>query len=892
MPEPSPARALQELIAQGLIDALPVALPLPGGNADRRDRTERTSWRVNLPDGRPVRLLIGRNLASLAQRQTAFARACPDLVPAPIFHQSLQQTEAFAEPFIEGTTLESIAHGSPARTQTGFTRTCALLTASMRPSTEAARQAEWQAWCQSIDSLDLWTPREQELLRDVIWPGLYPLISTEAPALRWSNGDFTSNNLLLDQAGLPHLIDQEFAHETHFYHEDAARFHSLSPAARQWPELFSACPLPGPAWHLFFWLRQLGLETAQNSATYLERMRPVRLSVIRRLSEITLGCPLAGWSVEPTTLHHTMEFARWEQTVTTALRFSGWCHVPEYAVRSIIVTQGAHLLASTAPSTRSDVQDHFCGAATAINTGFSLAIPLREPDFPLIVSALTEDGTILPFRSLLANHLPGRGPWVEDYTQWAALYDPDPPVPVLDVPGPLFSVLVPTYNTPLDFLCACLESVRHQHYSRWELCIVDDGSSDHRVPEYLQQFASSDSRIRLRLLPVNGGIAGASNAALAMASGQYVVMLDHDDILRPHALLEFARYLSTNPDTDALYSDEDKLSPEGQRIAPFFKPDFSPEYLLGVMYVGHALCVRTNLARVVGGFDPAYDGIQDYEFFLRISEHTQRIGHTPRILYHWRQSPRSSSLYGNIKGNINERQAAAVRTHLQRQNRTESVQSCGHHLLQLHATRQIVVEVIRMTKNSNPMVVLYRAANTSRADVLVLLTIEPLKTSEHWLRELAALAERPDSGLIAPLLVSPEGLVQESGWAIGPSGITPIMRGFDPTGDGYIGSLICTREVSAVSPACCAVRRELILNYLTVDETWWEYCVKLRANKLFHRVCPTARVQLSPNQTPYPDRFGTTSTRDPFLNPNYNLQRADYSLVWPQRTAILGFPSS
>ena len=888
MTEPSPVRALQELVSLGLIDALPVALPLSGGNADRRDRASRTSWRVNLPDGRPVRLILGRDLADLAQRQSAFARACPDLVPNPIFHRPLQHGEAFAELFIEGTTLESAAHGAPERIQAYFDQTWAMLSATTRKSTEAARWAEWQNWTHSIHSLPLWTAVEKTLLGDQIWPKLYRLLSAAPPAARWSNGDFTSTNVLLDEAGLPHLIDHEFAHETHFFPEDTARFHALSPAARRQPDLFSACLPPCPAWHLFFWLRQLGLESTQNSIAYLERMRPVRLSAIRRLSEILWGCPLTGWSVEATTLHHTVEFARWEQTTTTALRVSGWCHVPDYAVRSLIVTQGEHFLATTAPTTRPDVQTHFRGAATAKNTGFSLAIPLRETDTPLILSALTEDGTILPFHSFLANHLPGRGPAVEDYTRWAALYDPDPPPPALDTPGPLFSILVPTYNTPLHFLRACLESVRLQHYRHWELCIVDDGSSDRAVPDYLRQFASSDPRVRLQLLSANGGIARASNAALSMAAGQYVVMLDHDDLLRPHALLEFARYLEATPETDALYSDEDKLSPEGNRIAPSFKPDFSPEYLLGVMYVGHALCVSTHVARTIGGFDPRYDGIQDYEFFLRLSEHTRRIGHISRILYHWRQSPSSSSLHSNIKGNINETQATAVRAHLQRQGRTELVKACLHHRLQLYASADVSVELVRSHKSDNPMGMLVKAAYASQADVLVLLTTEPLHTSEYWLRELATLAKRPDSGLISPLLLSPEGLVHESGWTTSPTGIVPIMRGFDPSGDGHIGSLLCTREVAAVSSACFAIKRKLILTQSPADDTWMGYCLKLRTAGLYHRICSTARVQLPAQDLSALYRSGTACPRDPFFNPHFDPQRDDYSLARPP----LHFPNT
>lgn len=882
MTESATASALQELVALGLVASQPAPRALSGGNADRRDRSSRTSWRVNLPDGRPVRLILGGDLSTLAKNQAAFTHACPELVPSPVFHQKLSAGEAFAESFIAGDDMESAAQESPERVRADFTRTCALLATTARKSTEAERLAEWQCWTRSTEALPVWTPEEKMLLQTRVWPALYPLLTSTPPIARWTNGDFTSGNILLDQAGHPHLIDHEFAHETHFFTEDLARFHCLSPAARQQPELFSSTPVPGPAWHLFFWLRQLGLETAHNTASYLERMRPARLAIIRRLAETVLDCQLSGWSVAATPLHHSVEFARWEQTIETAIRVSGWCHVPGSTLRAILVSQGDQVLTDGVPTRRLDVLDHFDSAPGAYYSGFSLAIPLREPETRLVVSALTDTGEVLPFHSFLANRLPGRGPWVEDYTRWAELYDRDPIEPTLASPGPLFSVLVPVYNTPIPFLRACLESVRHQHYREWELCIVDDASTDGNVAEYLRQFAQTDPRIRLQTLKVNGGISRASNAALASASGSFVVMLDHDDLLRPHALLEFARYLADNPETDAVYSDEDKLSPDGRRIAPSFKPDFSPEHLLGVMYVGHALCVRTTVARDCGGFDPVYDGMQDYEFFLRVTEHTRRIGHVPRILYHWRQSPGSSSLHGNIKGNIDEKQAAAVRAHLKRQGRTEYVQTCHHHRLQLYATEEPTVEVVRLSPGDDFIARLVRVASASDADVLLVNMLDSYRANGHWVQDLATLALRPDSGLVAPLLLSPEGLVHESGWTIGTAGTAPIMRGFDPAGDGSTGSLLCTREVSAVSPACFAVKRKLLLTPSPADENWLGLCLRLHRSKSFHRVCSTARVQLSSAQVlPSVETNGTAPGQDPYFNPHYDPLRADYSLARP-----------
>lgn len=880
------ASVLRELVARGLIAAQPAAQPWPGGNADRRDLAERTSWRINLPDGRPARLIVGPDLADLNGRHCAIAQACPALIPALLFYQRFTHREAFAEEFFEGNPLDVAVRESPVQAVDAFTRVCAGLAATSRPSSEPTRLAEWQAWTNSVEALNIWTALELPLLRHVIWPRLYPLLGTTPPVLRWTNGDFTSENILLNRHGEPRLIDCEFAHETHFFNEDAVRFYTLSAAARRSPELFSpVLPMPGPAWHLFFWLRQTGLEASHNTPAYLARMLPMRLAVIRRLAEQILGCDLNGWSVDAAPVQFRLEAAKWEQTATTALRLAGWCHLPgARSLDAIVVTERDRLLAAGAPSPRPDVQAYFADATNALSSGFSLAIPVHEPEATLVVSALADDGSLLPFHSFRACDLPDRGPWVEDYTRWTKLYDPDPPASPPDPAGPLFSVLLPVYDPPPEFLRQCLESVRRQYYPRWELCIVDDGSTDGTIRQLLQEQAASDRRIRVQHRPANGGIARATNDALAAARGEFSVLLDHDDLLRPHALAEFAARLQRESDLDLIYSDEDKITAEGVRVESFLKPDYSPENLLGVMYLGHALCVRTAVARAAGGFDSAFDGVQDYEFSLRVTEHTKRIGHVPRMLYHWRQSPGSSALHANVKGNIDEMQAAAVQAHLTRRGRTEQVIACGHHRVRLGATSSPAVEMIRPTSGEEPVAALRRMVDSIRTDVLVLLCHEPHHTSENWLRELAAVASLADSGFVAPLLLSHDGRVLESGRTVGPEGAIPLMRGFEPGGDGYIGSLLCTREVAAVSPACCAIQRQLAQAALAtapVGESWLEFCLRLRTRGQYHRVCPTARVQLDHSWLHRFEPGEIVGASDPFFNPHFDRRRADYSLARP-----------
>jgi glycosyltransferase involved in cell wall biosynthesis len=881
MADPHPADAFRELAARGLLATTPAPQPLARGNLDRQPAARREAWRVHLPGGGDAKLTLGPALGPLAARHTAFAQACPGIVPAPLFHARLTDGEAFAESFFAGTPLD--AGTGPTQAAEALTAVCRVLAATEQSSTESARLAEWQAWCTRLQQAPVFTAAKQRLLGGALLPALYARLAAGVPRTRWSNGDLVASNILAGPGG-PRLIDAEFAHRTHFFAEDAVRFHTFSPLARAHPELFIASlPDPGPAWHLYFWLRQFLLEAENNTTDYCRRVRDRRLAVIRRLAEQVLGCALPAWPVESVEVHAVIEQARWTQAGGTDLLIQGWCHVPSAdALRAIVVTSGDRRLAAAPLVPRPDVQQHFAGEPRALPTGFTLEVPLSDPDAPLLLSALTDDGTLLPFHALRAGDLPGRGPALGDYAAWAAQHDPDPP-PVPPPAGPLFSILLPVYRTPPAFLRECLDSVIAQHYSHWELLIVDDGSNDADLTTTLQQAAARDSRIRLLPRAANGGIARATNDALAAAAGGFIVLLDHDDRLRPHALAELAAALRREPALDALYSDEDKISAAGQRVLSMFKPDFSPEFLLGVMYVGHVLCIRTAVARAAGGFDPAFDGIQDYEFFLRVTEQTRRIGHVAKILYHWRQSPGSSALHGNVKGDMNPKQVTAVRAHLLRRGDPRTVTALGEHRMRVGAAASSPShELVRCPAGTGPLAVLQAAAMRSTAAVLVLLD-ETAPASGDWLAPLIALAAQSDSGFVAPLLLAREGRILEAGWTTGPAGRQPLMRGFDPAGDGYHGSLVCNREVAAVSPLCVAVRRELLS--LVTDSDWWEGGEQLRARGLFQRVCAGARVSLdrswrTPTALPGP------AAPDPFFNCHFNRRRADYSLAPSRRLAF------
>ena len=202
---------------------------------------------------------------------------------------------------------------------------------------------------------------------------------------------------------------------------------------------------------------------------------------------------------------------------------------------------------------------------------------------------------------------------------------------------PLISIVVPTYNTDIGFLHECLDSVRAQVYENWELCIVDDASPNEKVREIIEDYAKHDKRIKYKFLTANQHIAGATNEAAKLATGEFISLFDHDDILWPNALYEVVAALNENRDLDFLYSDEDKITEDRhEHLGPFFKPDWNPDFLHSVNYITHFSTVRKTVYDKLGGLRKEYNGAQDWDFFMRVAAETQAIHHIPKIVYSWR----------------------------------------------------------------------------------------------------------------------------------------------------------------------------------------------------------------------------------------------------------------
>jgi glycosyltransferase involved in cell wall biosynthesis len=445
---------------------------------------------------------------------------------------------------------------------------------------------------------------------------------------------------------------------------------------------------------------------------------------------------------------------------------------------------------------------------------------------------------------------------------------------------PLISVVVPTYETDPRHLREAIASVRRQTYPDWELVVVDDGSGRADTRRAITRAVSRDPRITARMLDRNAGISAATNAGLELCRGELVAFLDHDDMLAPNALLRVAQAFDAGG-VDVAYTDQDKLTADGRRMDPFLKPDWSPVYALGAMYVGHLLVARRELLSDSGGLDPAFDTIQDFELLLRLSERTDRIHHIPEVLYHWRAIPGSIALGEGEKEGITELQARAVNAHLAR--RGIAADAVPHpsipHRLRLRPVPRRASPTINVViparenadalfdaiseRTSYPSLELFgghadrpfnpgreanRAAARGEDEFIVVLGEQTEVVEPDWIEQLLLFAEMPGVGAVGPTLVDPAGRISAAGIAIGlydPA--VPVMRGFEQSADGYYGSLSCAREVSAVGMGCLMVRRSLFEEVGGFEEAYsrqfqdFDLCLKLRAAGASVICTPTPR---------------------------------------------------
>ena len=372
------------------------------------------------------------------------------------------------------------------------------------------------------------------------------------------------------------------------------------------------------------------------------------------------------------------------------LLIKGWLHFDSKEVAELVARFNGEKEVKLAHSLRRpDVAGYFANFSGAAESGFegyaTLGSDYSGPLKVEVEALLTDGNRITCFKRDVITKLPqvpappsppAELSHKERYAQWVDTNKLTPCLlkkmkedgEKLARTGPKISVIVPTYNTPKAFLRELLEALQNQLYPNWQLCIADDASTEPHVRAILERAAATDPRVSVVFREKNGHIVQASNSALSLAQGDYAGLLDHDDLLSADALLHVAEAIVANPDVDLLYTDEDKLSPTGERYDPIFKGSFSPEMALTHNYIQHFTVIRKKLLDEAGGFREGFEGAQDLDLYLRVLEKTtpQRVRHIPFVCYHWRSHPESTALSGSQKGYVFESARKSITEALQR----------------------------------------------------------------------------------------------------------------------------------------------------------------------------------------------------------------------------------
>lgn len=490
------------------------------------------------------------------------------------------------------------------------------------------------------------------------------------------------------------------------------------------------------------------------------------------------------------------------------------------------------------------------------------------------------------------------------------------------VKKPLISIVVPAYRTPEKFLREMIESVQKQTYENWELCIAD-GSLDDSIKDILEEYALKDSRVKYKLLDDNYGISGNTNQALNMAAGDYVGLLDHDDILEVDALYEVVKAINET-NADVLYTDEDKVSLDlTLYFDPHFKPDYNPDYLKSCNYICHFFVAGKSVIRKVGKFDSSCDGSQDYDFILRCIREANKVYHIAKVLYHWRCHPDSTAMNPESKLYCYEAGKRAIELDLKARGIENAKVKIGkyygmyeviypvntipyisiittkekniHHLLQtMEYTEYEVLETGEEVFTENKI---QEAIKSAKGEVILFLSSAEGAVNDDWLNVMLGNILRSDVGIVGPKLLKTDGTVYSAGLVLGLRGAASgVFVNYPADSNGYFNRAITQQCMGAVAVNGLMIKKELLKECgewdtdLSVAQAGLRLCLEVQRQG--YRVVFTPMAQLLVKETAdsphsiqienldFEKKYEKLLYRDPYYNCNFDQNGEEFSLSY------------
>jgi glycosyltransferase involved in cell wall biosynthesis len=463
------------------------------------------------------------------------------------------------------------------------------------------------------------------------------------------------------------------------------------------------------------------------------------------------------------------------------------------------------------------------------------------------------------------------------YRRWLKYYDIKSPVEQLEY-EPLISFVIPVYNVSRKLLSECLDSILKQTYQNFEICLGDDCSTNEETIATLKEYEAKDERIKVVYRKENGHISKASNSALELATGEFVAMMDNDDVIPDNALYEVVKVLNEDKDIDMIYTDEDKLDFDGKRCCPHFKSNYAPDTLMSLNYFCHFTILRTSLLRKIGGWRVSYEGAQDWDLFLRFTEEAKKIYHIPKILYHWRMVPGSSSVTVDSKNYAAIASKKLLEDALKRRNIegiVHSHESVPYYWIEYLYKKEPLISIIIPTKDcastlnaclesvyksnyeSYEVLVVdnnseeketfalfekyskkYKnfkvikaemefnyakinnlAVKEAKGDYVLLLNNDVEVITPDWLSLMVGYAMQKHIGAVGAKLIYPDKTIQHGGVVLGVDGVAGHAFRSEPLNSlGVFGRLCVPYNYSAVTAACLMIAKEKYLEVNGLNE--------------------------------------------------------------------------